>query len=329
VRPLTRLRRAVRAQILAALFWCCGRLPLGTALRFGDWLGRLVFWAAPGERHKALAHLAIAFPEKSDSERLTIARQSFAQLGVAALELTQLRKIDVKRYVSWPQDQIDALREALAPGNGGVLVFGHIGNWELIGPRMVAEGFGGVAVGRDSGDPYLARRIERFRRSLGVPVVGRGSTSRQEAPARRPGATSEPGEPRPGLGATSEPGEPRPGLGATSSSLKEILRALRGGKLVAVLIDQDTRVDSVFVPFFGQLARTPKAAEDLARLSKGCCVLAFIHRRPDGGHAMRTEIVDPRASDLTARLTRRIEDELRAQPSDWVWMHERWKRRPE
>jgi KDO2-lipid IV(A) lauroyltransferase len=44
---------------------------------------------------------------------------------------------------------------------------------------------------------------------------------------------------------------------------------------------------------------------------------------------MRTEIVDPRASDLTARLTRRIEDELRAQPSDWVWMHERWKRRPE
>ena len=98
---------------------------------------------------------------------------------------------------------------------------------------------------------------------------------------------------------------------------------------MAVLIDQDTRVDSVFVPFFGQLARTPKAAEDLARLSKGCCVLAFIHRRPDEGHAMRTEIVDPRASDLTARLTRRIEDELRAQPSDWVWMHERWKRRPE
>ncbi len=104
---------------------------------------------------------------------------------------------------------------------------------------------------------------------------------------------------------------------------------MRGGKLVAVLIDQDTRVDSVFVPFFGRLARTPKAAEDLARLSEGCCALAFIHRKPDGGHALRTEIVDPRAPDLTARLTRRIEDELRAQPSDWVWMHERWKRRPE
>jgi len=283
----TRARRAVRAQILAALFWCCGRLPLPAALAIGHWLGRLAFTVARGERRKALAHLAIAFPEKSDSDRLAIARASFAQLGVSALELTQLRKIDVKSYVSWPPDQIAALHAALAGGNGGVLAFGHIGNWELIGPRMVAEGFGGVAVGRDSGDPYLARRIEDFRRSLGVPIVGRGS------------------------------------------SFREILRALRGGKLVAVLIDQDTRVDSVFVPFFGRLARTPKAAEDLARLSKGCCVLAFIHRRPEGGHALVTELVDPHEPDLTARLTRRIEDELRSRPADWVWMHERWKRQPE
>lgn len=296
MKPLTRLRRAVRAQILAALFWCCGFLPLRAALALGDWLGRLAFRVAGGERRKALAHLAIAFPEKSDAERLAIARASFAQLGVSALELTQLRKLDVRSYVSWPPDQIAALQAALAAGNGGVLAFGHIGNWELIGPRMVAEGFGGVAVGRDSGDPYLARRIEDFRRSLGVPIVGRGT------PAQGPGATS---------------------------SLKEILRALRGGKLVAVLIDQDTRVDSVFVPFFGRLARTPKAAEDLARLSKGCCVVAFIHRKPEGGHALVTELVDPHEPDLTARLTRRIEDELRARPTDWVWMHERWKRRPE
>ncbi len=291
MKPLTRLRRAVRAQVLAALFWCCGWLPLKAALALGDWLGRIAFAVARGERRKALVHLAIAFPEKSDAERLAIARQSFAQLGATAAELTQLRKLDVKSYVSWPEDQIAALKKALASGNGGVLAFGHIGNWELIGPRMVAEGFGGVAVGRDSGDPYLARRIEAFRLSLGVPIVGRG-----------PGG----------------------------SSLKEILRALRGGKLVAVLIDQDTRVDSVFVPFFGRLAHTPRAAEDLARLSEnGCCVLAFIHRRPEGGHALVTELVDAQAPDLTARLTRRIEDELRARPADWVWMHERWKRRPE
>ncbi len=187
---LTRLRRAVRAQVLAALFWCCGRLPLRPALRLGDWLGRFVFRAARGERRKALTHLAIAFPEKTDAERLIVGRQSFAQLGVSVLELTQLRKIDMKGYVHWPPDQIDALREALAPGNGGVLVFGHIGNWELIGPRMVAEGFGGVAIGRDSGDPYLARRIERFRRSLGVPIVGRGAGTGDGAlpPSRRSSA---------------------------------------------------------------------------------------------------------------------------------------------
>ncbi len=300
MRPLTRLRRAVRAQVLGALFWCCGLLPLSTALRVGSLFGRLAFALAGGERRKALAHLAIAFPEKTDAERLSIARRSFEQLGTSVLELTQLRKLDLESYVRWPREQIAAARAALAPGNGGVLVFGHIGNWELVGPRLVLAGFRGVAVGRNSGDVFLSRRIQAFRKSLGVPIVGRSSS---------------------GVPAGTE-------AGATSSSLKEILRALRDGNLVAVLIDQDTRVDSRFVPFFGRLANTPKAAEDLARLSKGCCLMAFIHR--DGaGHALTTEVVDPDAPDLTARLTKRIEDEIRAHPADWVWMHERWKRRPE
>jgi KDO2-lipid IV(A) lauroyltransferase len=249
----------------------------------------VVFALAGGERRKALAHLAIAFPEKSEAERAALGRASFEQLGASALELTQLRKLDLATYVRWPEEQIAAARAALAPGNGGVLAFGHVGNWELVGPRLVASGFRGVAVGRNSGDAFLARRIEAFRKSLGVPIVGRGDGS---------------------------------------SSLKEILKALRGGNLVAVLIDQDTRVDSLFVPFFGRLANTPKAAEDLARLSKGCCLIAFIHRE-SRGHALTTEVIDTQAPELTARLTRRIEEELRAHPSEWVWMHERWKRRPE
>jgi len=280
---LKKARRAIRAQLLGAAFWMCGFLPLRLALGMGAWLGRAAFAVAGSERRKALTHLAIGFPEKTDDERAAIARASFEQLGASALELTQVRKLDLPTYVRWPEEQIAAAQAALAPGNGGVLVFGHIGNWELIGPRLVASGFRGVAVGRDSGDVFLARRIEAFRKSLGVPIVGRGEGN---------------------------------------GSLKEILRALRGGNLVAVLIDQDTRVDSVFVPFFGKLAHTPKAAEDLVRISKGCCLIAFIHREASravaGGHVLTTEVVDPEAPDLTARLTKRIEDEIRAHPADWV-----------
>jgi Kdo2-lipid IVA lauroyltransferase/acyltransferase len=284
------IRRFVRAQILWVLFLLAGLLPLRLALWLGERLGGLAFLLLRGERAKALRHLAIAFPEASDEMRASIARASFRQLGRSALEVTQLRKIDIRSYVDWPHSEIVALESALAGRTGGVLVFGHIGNWELVGPRMVAEKFGGVAIARDSGDVHLARKIEGFRRRLGLPVVGRGKGS---------------------------------------ESLRGIYRALKEGKLVALLIDQDTRVESVFVPFFGKLAHTPSAAEDLARLAKGVCVMAFIHRKPEGGHKLHTEIVDGTAPELTARLTARIEAELRAYPVDWVWMHERWKRRPE
>lgn len=284
-----RLRRSLRARLLTALFWLAGRLPLRAALALGDRLGGLAFRCLGAERAKALRHLAIAFPEKAERERAAIAEASFRQLGRSALEVTQLPKLDIRRYVAWSEVEIGALRAALAAGRGGVLVFGHIGNWELVGPRMVAEGFGGVAIARESGDAALALRIEAFRASLGLPMVARGKGSQ---------------------------------------TLRGILRALRGGKLVALLIDQDTRVDSVFVPFFGKLARTPQAAEVLARLCQGLVVAAFIHRQPGGGHRLTTELIDGRAPELTARLTARLEAELRAHPADWVWMHERWKHQP-
>ena len=288
-------RRRLRAQVLGALFALAGLLSLSFALALGAWLGGLAFGVLRGERHKALRHLAIAFPEKSHAERRRLGRESFAQLGRSALELAQFRKLDLATYVDWPAEQISLVRAALSQGRGGTLVFGHLGNWELVGPRFVAAGFGGVAIGRESGDPFLAKRIAAARRALGVPVVPRGTD-----------------------GTASAGGQ----------AVREILRALKAGKFVAVLLDQDTRVDSVFVPFFGRLAHTPRAAEDLVRLSRGCCVLAFIHRKPGGGHLLTTEVVDAAAPELTARLTRRIEAELRAYPSEWVWMHERWKRRP-
>ena len=192
----TSARRYLRAQALSVLFVLAGALPLRFALWLGEKLGLAAFALVGKERRKALRHLAIAFPERSDTERAAIARSSFGQLGRSALEITQLRKIDIRAYVEWPAEQIAALKAALASGTGGVLVFGHIGNWELVGPRLVAEGFGGVAIGRDSGDVHLARRIEAFRKSLGLPIVGRG---------------------------------------AGSESLRGILRALKEGKLIALL----------------------------------------------------------------------------------------------
>jgi Kdo2-lipid IVA lauroyltransferase/acyltransferase len=268
-------------------------LPLSVALALGAVGGRLAFILARRQRQLALAHLAIAFPERSDAERHRIARACFANLGRMALELSQTRKLDrqLDRYVHWPQEDIDALRGAVRSGEGGLFVTGHIGNWELLARRIVAEGFDHLVVGRTPGDAGLASLLEGLRSGGGVHTVDRSALS-----ARR-----------------------------------EILRALKRGALVGILIDQDTRVQGLFVPFFGRPAHTPRAVEDLRRRLGAPVVVGFIHRRAEGGHELRTEVVGPAGDapgELTALLTARIEAEIRMHPEDWVWMHPRWRQQP-
>ena len=114
-----------------------------------------------------------------------------------------------------------------------------------------------------------------------------------------------------------------------------VTEALQRNRVVAMLIDQDTRGAGVFVPFFGRPAHTPPGAAVLALRARVPVVAVFIERRPDGGRLVR---VAPVASDvrrgrdgvreLTARLTATIEAQIRRRPAEWVWWHERWRRQP-
>jgi KDO2-lipid IV(A) lauroyltransferase len=121
---------------------------------------------------------------------------------------------------------------------------------------------------------------------------------------------------------------------------RTLLRSLRDGKALGILIDQDTKVQSVFVPFFGHLASTPRAAADLA-LRFGCPVFVGWSRRrgpkAGDGYVLEVEPVpyDPAPADkevealrITATCTARIEQAIRRSPSEWVWMHRRWKTKP-
>lgn len=119
-------------------------------------------------------------------------------------------------------------------------------------------------------------------------------------------------------------------------STRKLLRAFRDNALLAMLIDQDTAVQGVFVPFFGELAYTPRAAADLALRTGAGVVAVFIHRKPGGGHLVTARPVPFEATGdaqadavaLTAAMTAEIETDIRAHPHEWVWMHRRWKTRP-
>jgi len=190
---------------------------------------------------------------------------------------------------------VEALDTALARGRGAIAVTGHVGNWELLAAWAAAIGYPITVVVRRVNDLRFHSLIVRFRAAAGVEVLVRD--------------------------------DPR--------FVAAVGDALRRNRVVAMLIDQDTRGAGVFVPFFGRPAHTPPGAALLALRARVPVVTVFIERRAAGGHLVRVSPVPaelPRGREgvreLTARLTAAIEAQVRRSPAEWVWWHERWRKQP-
>jgi len=117
----------------------------------------------------------------------------------------------------------------------------------------------------------------------------------------------------------------------TPGAARALLTALRSNGALGMLIDQDTKVDGVFVPFFGRPAYTPVGAAELAIRFDAAVLPGFIERLDDGSHRVHIEPpldlpTDPTAA--TALMTERIEAQIRRAPAQWVWLHRRWRRKP-
>lgn len=293
-----RLKRFVRYVLVRVAAGAASVFPVRWMSGLGALLGRLGFVVATGERRKALRHLELAFPERTLEERRRIARDSFVHLARCVAELVCVKQIDaeLERWIELPADARGLLEATLARGKGVVFVSGHIGNWEFTARGISARGYPCATIAREASDPRTTAFIERLRASGQLTTIWRG----------QPGAA------------------------------KAMLRQLRSGGILGLLIDQDTKVQSVFVPFFGHPASTPRAAADLALRTGAALVVGTCPRvGPDRYRITLDEVPVPAVHDeaavvgLTAALTTKLEDAIRRHPEQWVWMHERWKRRPE
>jgi KDO2-lipid IV(A) lauroyltransferase len=123
-----------------------------------------------------------------------------------------------------------------------------------------------------------------------------------------------------------------------SENPRAMLRLLKEGRLMGVLIDQDTHVDGVFAHFLGNLAYTPYGAIKLAQ-RYGIPVFAVTTiRQADQTHRIIiSKEIDVHATGREMEdcvrgiemINNHISATIRQYPAQWVWMHDRWSRRPE
>jgi KDO2-lipid IV(A) lauroyltransferase len=121
---------------------------------------------------------------------------------------------------------------------------------------------------------------------------------------------------------------------AKRGGLREIVDALRRGRAVGILLDQNAaRGQGVFAPFFGTPASTSRALALLSLRTRAPVVPAFTRRVPGGRHRVEIEPALPVPADsdvvgYTAAFNQAIESAIRRAPEQWFWMHERWRTRP-
>jgi KDO2-lipid IV(A) lauroyltransferase len=118
------------------------------------------------------------------------------------------------------------------------------------------------------------------------------------------------------------------------NAVREMVKALREGIGVAIVIDQDALKDGLFVPFFGRLASTTPTLARIALRTGAAIVPTFSIPREDGTYRVvygpevdvrKTGDMDADAHRITAECTATIERWVRAYPEHWLWMHRRWK----
>lgn len=277
-------------QGLAAVF---GRLSWPAAQRLGRGIGSLGWRVSRRDRRRTLDHLAIAFPDLSPAERERLGRASFRHLGVTLAEsLHSLSRSGEELLAHVSVEGWEEVERARAAGKPILILTGHCGNWELLAATINLRGLPLSVVARALDHPALHEMLAGLRRRFGTETIARGS----------------------------------------EGAARQLLATLRQGRALGMLIDQDTKVDGIWVPFFGRPAFTPVAAARIA-LKQGAAVIpSFIERLPDGSH--RAVFFPPPelpadAVEATALLTRRIEEQIRRVPEQWVWLHRRWRRQPE
>jgi KDO2-lipid IV(A) lauroyltransferase len=300
-KTLQRFKNDLYFLLSRGLFAFARAIPLAVGLKIGPPLSRLFWWLLPRERRRCLLHLKTAFPEWTDAERLAIAKETFRNLGRSFFELFHFDELLATVHTEHPYVQFEGaehVKKAFSAGRGGIFFTGHLGNWELMAAWFVAfTGCPGNEIVRKIYDPRFDKLLNEHR--------GR----HKYKPLTRGGA----------------------------ELVEDIIRVLSNNEMLGLLIDQDTKVRGVFADWFGHPAWTPSGPAYLCYQANLDIMMMTIHRNPGGGHTVTISepLPRPQSGDLkadvlayTQMMNDRITAHIRSHPTEWVWMHRRWKTRP-
>jgi KDO2-lipid IV(A) lauroyltransferase len=272
-------------------------LPYRVSLKAGEALGTLLHFLWAGRRKIAIENLRSAASRGAIILRRSpeaVIRENFRNLGKSFVEVLKIYYGLGDHIVNGVEIRgSENFRRAHAKGAGVIIITGHCGNWELSALALSVKLTKMRIVARPIDNPFLNRLVEKTREKYGNSVIYK------------------------------------------KGALKKILLSLKGNEVVGILMDQSVlSSEGVLADFLGKKDYTMKTPAIIARKTGSPVVPLFI-RRKDDGHIIEIGeefVPDPSEdSDLavfndTVHFSAAVEEYIRMHPSEWLWIHRRWKR---
>ena len=253
----------------------------------------LIDHAVPRLRRVAMRNLELVYPHPDAKEKAAIADACFmslARLIASVAHFPGITKANVGEWIHY--EGFEHFEDALRRGKGVLFATGHLGNWELSAFAHALLTAPMSIVVRPLDNPLLDEIATRYRSMSGNTILGR------------------------------------------KDFLRPAVEALRRNEAVGILIDQNVTADrGVFVDFFGRKACVDAGFARLAARTGAAVIPGFAFwREGEQRHVLKFYEPVPMRGDAladTQAVHSVLERAIREAPEQWLWIHRRWKTRPE
>lgn len=269
------------------------QLPYRGQLMLGRKLGQLAYYLIPKRRKIAAKNLELCFPELTDIQRKVLLKKHFIELGISVFETGM--------GWWWPEKKLQQLAhfsgleyvDAAIKQGYGILILGpHCTTMDLVG-RFISFTFPMHAVYREQKNAVIDFLLRKRRQQSLMKLIHR-------------------------------------------HDLRGVIKALKNKQAVWYAPDQDYgRKHSIFVPFFDVTASTITMPSRYAKLTNAAALIITYYRKTDNsGYAIQLSPSlenFPSNNDAAdaARINHLFEIAIRNHPAQYLWIHRRFKTRPQ
>ena len=273
-------------------------LPVDTNLKFACFLGRMLWKHYHRGRKRAIDNLRASYPDKSDEWIRRTGKRSFEQIAMLAVDVIftprLVKKNNWRKYSTFKN--AEHAKWLMKENKGFIMVTGHYSNFEVMGYMLGLFGFNIYTIARPLDNAFISKYLYGVRERAGQKILDKKGASTQ------------------------------------------MEQLISSGATLCFIADQDAGRKGVFVDFFNRKASTYKSIGLLA-MTRNIPIGIAYSRRVDNRFFFEIGVQriifpqewadkDDPLKWVTAQYTKAIEDFVRDDPTQYWWLHRRWKHRP-